>query len=243
MDLRDRKILTFDVVGTLIDFEAGIVNCIGPIAARAGVKIADEAILLGYGKAEAAEHERTPGLPFPAMLAPIYRSMAKEFALPDGVKDIDALHASIPHWPAFPDSVEALKRLRERYRLVAMTNSDNWALGHFARTLEQPFDDMVTAEDVGTCKPDPQFFAYARGRESTQGYKLADYLHVAQSQFHDIGVAKTLGYQVCWIERRKGKKGFGGSPAPAAVTRPHYHFATLSELADAVETAFAKASR
>lgn len=235
MTLHERKILTFDVVGTLIDFETGIVDYIRPIAQRAGVSADDEAILLSYGKAEEVEHNRTPGLPFTEMLAPAYRSMAEELGLPISEADVEGLRQSIPTWPAFPDSVEAMKRLRKHFRLVAMTNSDNWALSHFARTLERPFDDTVTAEDVGTCKPDPLFFAYARGRQSPHGYRLADYLHVAQSQYHDIGVAKQLGYQVCWIERRRGKEGFGGSPAPAEVTKPDYHFANLGELADAVE--------
>jgi len=235
MKLREFKILTFDVVGTLIDFEAGILDYVRPIAQRAGVQLDDETILHSYGKAEGLEHERTPGLPFPPMMAPAYRTMAAELGLPADEATVEGFRLSIPDWPAFPDTVEALKRLRKHYRLVAMTNSDNWALGHFARTMEHPFDDMVTAEDVGTCKPDPQFFAYARGRQSSHGYKLEDYLHVAQSQYHDIGVAKQLGYRTCWIERRMGKEGFGGSPAPAVVTKPDYHFESLVKLADAVD--------
>ena len=235
MKLREFKILTFDVVGTLIDFEAGILDYVRPIAQRAGVQLDDETILHSYGKAEGIEHERTPGLPFPPMMAPAYRTMAAELGLPADEATVEGFRLSIPAWPAFPDTVDALKRLRTRYRLVAMTNSDNWALGHFARTMEHPFDDLVTAEDVGTCKPDPQFFAYARGRQSSHGYKLEDYLHVAQSQYHDIGVARQLGYRTCWIERRMGKEGFGGSPAPAVVTRPDYHFESLVKLADAVD--------
>jgi putative hydrolase of the HAD superfamily len=116
-----------------------------------------------------------------------------------------------------------------------MTNSSNWALSHFSRTLGQPFDDTVTAEDVGRSKPDPQVFAYTRGRQSVGGYRLPDYLHVAQSQYHDIGVAKRLGFQVCWIERRKGQEGFGATPLPEEITEADYHFATLAELADAVD--------
>jgi putative hydrolase of the HAD superfamily len=235
MALRDYKILTFDVVGTLIDFETGILDYIQPLAAKAGRVFDREAILLSYGRAEDIEHLRTPGLPFPTMLAPIYRFMAAELSLPTGDEDVEGLELSIPEWPAFPDSVEALRRLRKHFRLVAMTNSDNWALGHFARALEHPFDDSVTAEDVETCKPDPQFFAYARGRQSHHGFRLADYLHVAQSQYHDIGVAGRLGYHTCWIERRQGKPGFGATPA-ADVTTPDYHFASLAELADATES-------
>jgi len=83
-------------------------------------------------------------------------------------------------------------------------------------------------------KPDPVFFGFTRGRFSRDGYVLEDILHVAQSQYHDIGVAKQLGYSARWIERRKGLKGSGGT-LEAKHTKPDYHFATLAELADAAE--------
>jgi len=235
MALNEYTILTFDVVGTLIDFEQGIVDYIRPLALQVGHEIDDETILLSYGKAEAVQHDEMAGQPFTRMMPPVYRAMAQELGLPATPDAIEGFRLSIPHWPAFPDSIDALKRLRRSFRLVAMTNSDNWALNHFSRTLGEPFDDTVTAEDVGTCKPDPQFFAYARGRQSTLGYRLENYLHVAQSQYHDIGVAKHLGYDVCWIERRQGKKGFGGTPEPREVTRPDYHFKDLAGLAAAVD--------
>lgn len=64
----------------------------------------------------------------------------------------------------------------------------------------------------------------------------AGYLHVAQSQFHDIRVAKKLGIQVAWIERRKGLEGYGGSPAVADAAVPDYHFASIAEQVEAVES-------
>jgi putative hydrolase of the HAD superfamily len=57
-------------------------------------------------------------------------------------------------------------------------------------------------------------------------------LHVAQSQYHDIGIAKALGYKSCWIERRKSLGGFGGTIAVEKLTTPDFHFATLGEFAD-----------
>ena len=116
-----------------------------------------------------------------------------------------------------------------------MTNSDNWALSHFAKTLDLPFDDLVTAEMVGWNKPDPQVFAFVRGRLSKEGYGFGDILHVAQSQYHDIAVALRLGYHTCWIERRKGKPGAGATPKVESVAIPDYHFGSLVELADAVD--------
>jgi putative hydrolase of the HAD superfamily len=231
MPLTSRKLLTFDVVGTLIDFETGILDYIA--TKKPGLD--PRAILEAYAVAEDHQHHLTPRLPFPSMLAPMYREMAVALGLPAEERDVLGFRLSIPRWPAFPDAIAALKRLRKTFRLVAMTNSDNWALDHFAVTLEQPFDDRVTAEDVGWNKPDPQFFAYVRGRQSVHGYTFDDFLHVAQSQYHDIAAAKQLGYHTCWIERRKGKTGAGATPTVGTITKPDYHFATLEELADAVD--------
>ncbi|RRH88289.1 HAD family hydrolase [Mesorhizobium tamadayense] len=236
MSLRDRKILTFDVVGTLIDFEAGLINYFRPIVEGAGLNIDDATILSSFAAAEDKQHHLTPGIPFTNMLPDIYRTVATQLGLPASEKHVAGLRLSMEFWPAFPDSIAAMKELGKRFRLVAVTNADNWALAHFSRTLEEPFDDKVTAEDVEVCKPDPQVFSYVRGRNSENGYRLKDYLHVAQSQFHDIGVAKRLGYQVCWIERRQGQEGFGGSPSVSEKTAPDYHFATLAQLVQAVES-------
>jgi putative hydrolase of the HAD superfamily len=174
-----------------------------------------------------------PDSSFPPLLDRIYRVAAEELGIPIDDGQAAGLRRSIPDWPAFPDSVEALQRLHRRYRLVAVTNSDNWALSAFARTLGEPFDDKISAEMAGTSKPDPRVFDFCLKRQEAAGFGKQDILHTAQSQYHDIGVAHRLGYATCWIERRMGKKGAGGTPTVEAATRPDWHFATLKELADA----------
>jgi putative hydrolase of the HAD superfamily len=236
MALADRRILTFDVVGTLIDFEAGILGCLREIVDRAGKDLPDPTLLAAFARAEDAQQQVSPAMAFTQMLNPIYARMASDLGLPWENGEADRLAASIPEWPAFSDAIDGLARLGARYRLVALTNADNWALEHMSRTLGDPFDDGVTAEDVGANKPDPQVFAYCRGRQSVHGYALADFLHVAQSQYHDIGVAKRLGFEVCWIERRRGQQGSGATPPPAALTTPDHHFSSIAELVAAVET-------
>ena len=223
------KLLTFDVVGTLIDFEKGIVTFFNEI----GCDAPPPTVLEAFGKAEGQQQLEIPEMPFTQMLEPIYDRIAPSLNLPK--KHGSDFRGSIERWPAFPDSVEALRRLGSRYRLVALTNADNWALEHMARTLGDPFDDTVTCEDVGVNKPDPQVFAYCRGRQSVYGFGLAETLHVAQSQYHDIGVSMRLGYVTCWIERRQSDDGFGATPAPETLTEPDLHFATLAELADDIE--------
>ncbi|MGH3503980.1 MAG: HAD-IA family hydrolase [Nocardioidaceae bacterium] len=234
MGLRDHRLLTFDVVGTCIDFEAGVAEAVAALARRSGAAVPDRATVLeAFGRAEERQQQETPEMAFTQMLEPIYRDVARELDLPEEAGNAPGLKESIPFWPAFPDAVDALRRLRTRFRLVALTNSDRWGLEQMVATLQHPFDDGVTAEDVGVNKPSPRVFDYCRGRQSAHGYQLANILHVAQSQYHDIGVAKSLGYQVCWIERRSVQAGWGATPAPSQMATPDYHFTSLSELADA----------
>lgn len=221
------KVMTFDVVGTLIDFEGGMLAYLRASGA-APSDVSDEAILDAY------RTSRTAGktLRYPDDLERAYFDLVRNAKLKDDAKLARGFRDSPEFWPAFPDSVEALKRLSSKYRLVAMTNAQRWALEHFARTLGNPFWDSVTVDDALCEKPDPNFFGFARGRISRSGFGRDEILHVAQSQYHDIGVAKALGYKTCWIERRKGLKGFGGTIAVEQLTKPDFHFATLDELAD-----------
>jgi putative hydrolase of the HAD superfamily len=226
------RVLTFDVVGTLIDFETGMLDHLRASGAvPAGVT--DDSILDAYRRSRGAPDVRL----FPDDLERVYGDLVRDVDLPDDPRRAQAFRDSAERWPAYPDSVAALKRLARRYRLVAVTNAQRWALDHFVRTLECPFWDTISVDDSGAEKPDPQVFAFARGRISRSGFSKAETLHVAQSQYHDIGIAKQLGYVTCWIERRQGRPGSGGTITAAKMTVPDHHFATLAALADAVEAA------
>lgn len=179
----DHTVLTLDVVGSS--------------------EVDRTAVLEAFGKAEDRQQRETPQLPFPQMLEPIYDRLAHDLGLPEGRDEAAALRASTAEWPAFPDSTDALRRLATRFHLVALTNADRWALEQMSATLGDPFHDGVTAEDVGVNKPSPRVFDYCRGRLSVGGDRLADIAHVAQSQYHDIAAARGLGYQVCWVKRRR----------------------------------------
>lgn len=229
MALHDFKVLTFDVVGTLIDFERGMLDYLRRVAPDSDVS--DDAFLAAYRQ----QRKRAGTLAYPDDLAPIWRLIAPGLGLPDSDVLACGFRDSVAQWPAFPDAVVALQRLRQRFKLVSMTNAQRWALVHFSRTLGEPFDLALSVDDAGCEKPDPRYFAYARGRyEAAFGATQADNLHVAQSQYHDIGVAMGLGITTAWIERRHGLKDSGGT-IESARTVPSHHFHTLAELADAVD--------
>ena len=229
LSLRQFKVMTFDVVGTLIDFEGGMLAYVRKVAPR--IDVSDEAFLGAYR----AARKNAGSNWYPDDLERCWHAVAPGLGLPDSDALARGLRDSVVDWPAFPDAVVALQRLREHFKLVTMTNAQAWALDHFQKTLGAPFDMLLSCDDALCEKPDPRYFAYARGRyEGAWGFKQEDNLHVAQSQYHDIGVAKRLGIKTCWIERRHGLKDSGGT-IESERTEPDYHFRTLAELADAVE--------
>jgi putative hydrolase of the HAD superfamily len=228
MSFSNFKVLTFDVVGTLIDFETGVLSAVRKISGKGPAELSDDKIFASYKRGRDAHPERSSEVMFD-----VYRYLAKELGLPADDLACDSFQLAVLRWQPFVDSVEALKRLRTKFRLVAMTNADRVALSCYAHALDNPFHDTVCADDTGVAKPNPEFFAYNKGRQSAFGYKQSDILHVAQSQYHDIGIARKLGYKVCWIERRQGLAGFGGTPEVPALTTPDYHFPTMKAFADA----------
>nr|WP_042445878.1 HAD-IA family hydrolase [Azospirillum sp. B510] len=227
------KYLTFDVVGTLIDFEAGITGCLAAIAAEAGTTVDGEVALSLYREARYAADADL----FPDDLARVYSVIAPKLGLPAGARYGERLRDSAAAWAGFPDSREAMARLAKRYKLIAMTNARRWAFTHFSRELGDPFFAGFTVDDTGVEKPDPAFFQQVFDFVERDGGSRDDILHVAQSQYHDIGVSRRLGLTNCWIQRRHAQKGYGGTIEPAAFTEPDYHFRSMAELADAVDAA------
>jgi putative hydrolase of the HAD superfamily len=229
--LADFTYLSFDVVGTLIDFESGLTDCLRQIADENGVALDAEAALTLYRK---ARYLPDVGL-FPDDLVRVYLVIAPDLGLPADRALGERLRDSAKSWKAFPDSAKALAQLATRYRLIAMTNAQRWAFECFAQELGNPFYQGFTADDTGTEKPDPAFFDYVFEFVQSEGNTKDDILHVAQSQYHDIGISRKLGMTNCWIERRHGQKGYGGTIEPENFTQPDFHFTSMAALADAVE--------
>jgi 2-haloacid dehalogenase len=131
-------------------------------------------------------------------------------------------------WPAFPDSADALRLLQTRYRLGVITNCDDDLFAASNRRLGVTFDWVVTAQAVGSYKPDPRNFQTAF---AAIGLPQERILHVAQSLFHDHLPAKALGLSTVWIDRRHDRPGFGATP-PATIT-PDAVFPDMAAFASA----------
>ncbi|MGB0659841.1 MAG: HAD-IA family hydrolase [Mangrovicoccus sp.] len=223
--------LTFDVVGTLIDFEGAIKDGLAEIAAAAGKEVDGEKALTIYRDAR----YEPDALLFPDDLGRCFSKIAAEFDLPDTEENRQKMIDMVGDAKPFPDSVEAMAKLKARFKLIAMTNAQRWAFDKYAEKLGNPFWAGFTTDDTGCEKPNPDYFHQVFDFVAKDGGSKDDILHTAQSQYHDIGISRELGMSSAWIERRHDQDGYGGTIIPKQFTKPDYHFHALIELAEAAE--------
>ncbi len=216
--------LTFDCYGTLIDWEAGILEAVRPVLERHGVAAANEEILRAYVRLE-AELEAGPYRPYREILRGVLTGMGPVFGFSPTEADREALPGSIGQWPPFPDTVEALRRLKQRYALVILSNIDDALFARTAPHLGVEFDAVITAQQVGSYKPAPANFRAALERLAVPREQV---LHVAQSLYHDHVPAKALGLRTVWVNRPSRLTGTG--VAPPADVQPDLEVPNLQSL-------------
>jgi len=234
MDLTKYDALSFDCYGTLIDWEAGIAAVLSPWAQ--GLGLSDEELLLTYGDHEAAVERETPAALYPEVLAEAFRRTGDQLGRAVSDEWARRLGDSVPDWPAFPDSADALARLREHYRLIILSNVHRAGFAGSNRHLRGDFAAIITAEDVGAYKPAENHFRALDAKLAELG--VENLLHVAQSLFHDHVPAKREGLPSVWINRRQGRPGWGATPQPAEEFSYDLEFGSMGEFADAADKAF-----
>ena len=191
--------LTFDCYGTLIDWEAGVLDVLRPLLARHGATPPDDEIIAVFQDLDAALC-KPPYRLYRAVLAGVAEGLGRHFAVPVTRADRDALAASIPSWKPFPDTVAALRALGRRYRLAIISNIDDDLFAASARQLEAPFDAVVTAGQARCYKPDPAIFEEALRRLGEAPGAVA---HVAEG-VGEVVPARRLGCSTVWV-RRNGR--------------------------------------
>ena len=233
MRLSDFNTLTFDCYGTLIDWESGMANALEPLTRKVKTSLTRDQILETHGRFEVAQEVQTPSMRYRDLLAIVYKRMAEHWGVTASWAECVEYGRSIQHWPAFPDSVEALRHLKQHYKLVILSNVDNESFAHSNVKLGVAFDAIFTAEDIGSYKPSPRNFEYMLANLAAHGIATRTILHTAESLFHDHKPANAAGLASCWIYRRHDQQGFGATADPGAMPRYDFRFNSMADLAKA----------
>lgn len=242
--LLDFKALTFDCYGTLIDWEAGIWDAFQPLVFRGRrADISRHQVLEAFGRFECRHETECPELAYEEVLARVHRSVAQEFGLQTSPAMDAAFGESLPHWPAFADTADALRLLKKHYRLVILSNVSRAGFAASSRKLGVAFDAVYTAEDIGSYKPDPANFGYLIDHmQGDFGMQKQEILHTAQSLFHDHVPARAMGLATAWIDRQRLSEtgNWGATAAVSERPEPDFVFHSMAEMATAVAAAQAE---
>lgn len=230
MRLTDFKVLAFDCYGTLIDWESGIYTALQPLLTAACVTLPRDEVLEIYARHEADQEEKTPGMLYSDLLGVVYGRLAEEWKTEVTAGEMARFGTSVPDWPAFPDSAEALHYLKQHYKLIILSNVDRESFKGSNKRLQVAFDAIYTAQDIGTYKPSPDNFAYLVRQVEAMGFRKPDILMTAQSLFHDHVQANRAGIASAWIDRRHDMEGWGATMKPETLPHIDYHVRSMAEL-------------
>ena len=232
------KVLTFDCYGTLIDWETGIWDAFQPlIMSNTGSELTRAKVLEAFAVFENRAEAETPGLAYPEVLRAVHGAVAARFGLRSTPQLDTDFGSSLPLWPAFADTADALRFLKTRFKLVILSNVDRDGFSASRRKLGVDFDAVYTAEDIGTYKPDPGNFQYLLTRlREDHGLEKADILHTAQSLFHDHIPAQKFGLATAWIDRQRLSEtgNWGATARLDEVPETDFLFHSMAEMAAAV---------
>ena len=223
----DIEVLTFDCYGTLIDWEAGLLAAIMPILTTHQIRM-DEAKLLGLYAEFEGEAERGAFQNYKSILRGVMDRFAKHLNVDFDDAERESLVESIKRWQPFPDTVEALRTLKKRFKLAVISNTDDDIFSFTQQQLVVKFDYIITAEQVKSYKPSLNNFHSALKRI---GVPTEHIVHVAQSLYHDVAPANQLGLRSVWVDRY-GKRRQGATlPSNAKPTIVVPDLRSLADLA------------
>jgi 2-haloacid dehalogenase len=203
MDLRLVHTLTFDVFGTILDLGGGH----GPrlrdfLKSKASAMSVDELWARWRNRQRIEQYQDNQfsaghyGYLDSSRRALIYTLRACKLPFDDA--DVARIMEGWRELAPFPDAVPGLQRLRSRFRLVVLSNGERELLAHLVKNrIRHDFDRVISVEDVGVFKPNPQVYRYAARVLKAEPAEL---MMVSSHSFDVVG-ARASGYRAAYVNR------------------------------------------
>jgi len=197
------KWITFDCYGTLVQWHAALHRAVRVVLARhpGGSALADSEIdeLADALRSVSMERQqRPPYRDYKTVLRSSLEEVITRHGLPSGPQDGEALLSLLREIPPHPEVPAALARLRERFRLAIISNTDDELIAGTVAAIGVPIDVVVTAEQARAYKPDHRLFRHAH---TVIGARPEETVHVGMGQVTDLKVCREMGIRAVWINR------------------------------------------
>jgi 2-haloacid dehalogenase/putative hydrolase of the HAD superfamily len=190
--------VTFDVYGTLIDWDTGVYDAFKAEADRDGFSFErDELIPLFHEtqkQIQAGSYEL-----YAEVLRRTAVQIAKKLNWPLEPSRAGFLPDSVQRWPAFKETNPMLQKVAKKYKVGLISNIDDKLLGETRRHIPLDFDLVVTAQQVRSYKPDPAHFVECERRIGGK----RGWVHIANSYYYDVEPCLKRKIPVIWVNRGK----------------------------------------
>jgi 2-haloacid dehalogenase len=211
-DVSGARALTFDVFGTTVDWRSGVAGEARRLGEAAGLtgdweQLADAWRALYIPSMNRVRNGELPWTNFDRL----HRLSLDQVLHEMGLEGFDlAARDELTHaWerlPAWPDAAPGLERLARRYTVATLSNGNRSQQAALMRFADLPFQRLLSAEDFGHYKPDPEVYL---GAASALGLKADEVVMVAAHKA-DLRAAQAAGLRTAFVERPL-EKGPGGA--------------------------------
>ncbi len=197
MDYQKIRLLSFDCYGTLIDWKKSVLSILESFFEDTPLSFSREELFMAFLEAD-KKMISVSFLPYREILSQVIELMAEDLRFSFDPASRYLLSDRFSEWKPFPDTMRSLKQLKEKFQLAIISNVDDELFSVSNKLLEVEFDFIVTAQQIGSYKPDHRNFQRAL---EIFGVGKQEHLHVAQSIYHDIIPANQLGLNKVWVNR------------------------------------------
>ena len=192
-----KKVLAFDVYGTLIDTQ-GVITLLEEFVGNNALQFSNA------WRAKQLEYSFRKGLmncyePFSTCTLQALNYCCDSLDITLSLDQKNALMNSYTQLPAFGDVDEALTELSDNFSLVAFSNGETDAVEQLLKNanIRKYFSEVISAEEVKTFKPSPIIYQHLLSRMAS----TAENTWLVSSNPFDVIGAKAQQINAAWVKR------------------------------------------
>ena len=197
------KFLTFDIFGTVMDLTESLTGPAGDFLAANGSDMTGEAFYADWRERQRIEQYQDnllmlghSGYLETCRRAFVYCLKKHNVGYTsEGVREFMQVYMDLQ---PYDDAIEGLKSLGSRYKLVALSNGEQWYLEKLlGSNVSVEFDAIISVDQVGAFKPAPGIYRKAVQR---LGCEPGEIMMVAAHAFDILG-AQACGFKAAYVNR------------------------------------------
>ena len=199
------KYLTFDIFGTVMDLGGSLAAPAGEFLAAHGSNMTGQAFYAEWRERQRIEQyqDNLLMLGHSGYLETCRRAFVyclKKHNVTYTTTDVQEFMEVYKHLQPYDDAVEGLRSLAGRYKLIALSNGEQWYLEELlSNQVPVGFNAIISVDQVGAFKPAPGIYRKAIQR---LGCEPGEVMMVAAHAFDILG-AQSCGFKAAYVNRYK----------------------------------------